>query len=156
MTGWQSEVFGHRYDIYNESYSRYVFKIDIKRSEISSVLKNFLPIFFIVFVALLSHLLSHDKLPQRLTLNTSSLLAAVLFHINSTSSIPPFGYLTFIDKFMIFTYVILLGSTISTVMMMWFSERNNENKVKKIHDFSMAFMPILAIILYSLSFTVLM
>lgn len=68
----------HYYPAYDETFSRFVFSINISRVGLTSVLKSFLPVFFMIFVALLSLLLRADKVTTRLTLNISTLLAAVI------------------------------------------------------------------------------
>lgn len=152
LGGWNANVAEHYYPEYNETFSRFVFNINIERIGLSAILKLFLPVFFIVFVGLLALLLGTDKLPQRLTVNTSTLLAAVFFHINATSSIPPVGYLTFADKFMIATYIVLIVTLFSTIVLMRHSEKKEEEKARRHNRLAMMAVPAITFILYALVF----
>ncbi len=100
--------------MYGESFSRYVFSLNIQRVFLSAVIKSLLPVAFMAMVGLLSLLLTPDKVLTRLSMNVSTLLGAVMFHINLTSSIPPVGYLTLADRVMITTYAGLLAVWVSS------------------------------------------
>jgi len=56
------------------------------------------------FVAFLSLLLTSDKVTPCLSLNISTLLGAVMFHVNLTASIPPVGYHAIADRIMITSF----------------------------------------------------
>ncbi|MBI2584242.1 MAG: hypothetical protein HYW25_06230 [Candidatus Aenigmarchaeota archaeon] len=154
LAGWDAEVIDHNYAEYGETFSRFIFNINIERITLSAILKLFLPVFFIVFVGLLALLLGIDKLPQRLGVNTSTLLAAVFFHINSTSSIPPVGYLTFADKFMIITYIVLITALFSTIMLMRHTEKKEEEKAKRMNRIAMLAVPAITLLLYIAIFAI--
>jgi hypothetical protein len=154
LRGWNSEVKSHHYEPYNETYSRYSFGIQIGRVGLTSVIKSFLPVFFMVLVALLSLLLAADKVTTRLTLNISTLLAAVMFHLNLTSSIPPTGYLTFADKFMIITYVIMLVVLFSGIDLMRHTERKDDTMAGKIYKTALISIPIFTLVSYVILFAV--
>jgi len=75
-----------------------------------------------------------------------------MFHLNSTSSIPPVGYLTFTDKFMITTYVILVTVLFSGILLMKHTEKKDEAKAHKIYKYSLFLIPIITILLYGIVF----
>jgi len=152
LDGWNAEVTDHYYPAYDETFSRFVFKVNISRVGLTSVLKSFLPVFFMVFVALLSLLLKADKVTTRLTLNISTLLAAVMFHLNLTSSIPPVGYLTFADKFMISTYLILIVVLVSGIILMRHTEQKEEARAEKIYKYALYSIPAATILVYAVLF----
>jgi len=152
LDGWDSKVKEHHYPNYNETYSNFVFNINISRVVLTSFFKSFLPVFFMVFVTMLTLVLTADKVTTRLSLNISTLLASVMFHLNSTSSIPPVGYLTFADKFMITTYVILVTVLFSGILLMRHTEKKDEAKAYKIYRYSLISIPILTILLYTILF----
>ena len=155
LEGWNGEVENHYYKTYGETFSRLNFKIGIKRIYLTSILKTFLPIAFIVLVGLLALLIAErDKLWTRIGINTSSLIASVMFHLNITSSIPPVGYLTFADKFMIFTYIILTLNLLSTIQMMIHAKKGDENLERRIYKLSLIGIPALAIIGYAIIFLI--
>ena len=132
IQGWQHNTTIHNYEVYDEQYSQYQFEITIGRSPFNAVLKTLLPVFFIVLITLFSFIIDPDKITNRLTLVTSSLVAAVMFHVNIANQLPPVGYLTFADKFMVLTYVVLLFSLATSIVLLELSERKDE-RVTKIH-----------------------
>jgi len=155
LAGWDGKAEDHDYIPYNETYSRFTFNIRIRRIFLASILKTFLPVVFIVIVGLLALLIEErDKLWTRIGINTSALIAAVMFHLNVTASIPPVGYLTFADKFMIITYVTLVLSLLSSILMMMHAKAGDENLEKKIYRLSLYGIPLLALFGYALLFIV--
>jgi hypothetical protein len=149
---WTAEERIHRYEIYNEEYSQYVFTIPIERIKVNSILKTFLPILFIVTVMLSSFFLDPDKITTRLGMVGSALVASVMFHISITNQIPPVGYLTFADKFMVMTYFIVLLSFSMNVFMLELHERKKEKLLAKIHKYTEFSMFWVAAALYLLLF----
>ena len=149
---WKAETQIHRYEIYDEDYSQYVFTIPISRIKINAIFKTFLPIIFIILVMLSSFVLDPDKITTRLAMVGSALVASVMFHISLGNQIPPVGYLTFIDKFMVLTYFILLMSFVFNVFLLELHERHKDKLVQKLHrltEFTMfGIVPIFYIILF--------
>jgi len=133
IDGWDAEVKDHYYTVYNSTYSQFVFDINISRIALNAFIKTFLPVFFILLVVLFSFLLDPDKITNRLAIAGSSLVAAVMFHISISNQIPPVGYLTFADRFMILTYFILLLSFILNITLMELQEKKKTELVEKIH-----------------------
>jgi hypothetical protein len=133
IDGWNAIAKEHEYRIYNETYSQYTFTIKISRIAISSFFKTFLPVLVIMLIVLFSFLMDPDKITTRLSLVTSSLVASVMFHISIANQIPPVGYLTTADKFMVLTYIILLFSAILNVIMLELLEQKKTALVEKIH-----------------------
>lgn len=156
LEGWSHVVESHYYAPYDETYSRYSFDVKIRRIFLASVLKAFLPVLFIVIAGLLALFIHEpDKLWTRLTVNTSSLIAAVMFHLNVTGSIPPVGYLTFADKFMVATYLILLVGLVSTVLMMRHAKHKDEKTLMAIYHYSLWGLPLFALGAYAFLFVTL-
>lgn len=149
---WEAEVKEHRYDVYNETYSQYVFSIPISRIMVNSIIKTFLPITFIILVMLSSFVLDPDKITTRLGMVGSALVASVMFHVSLANQIPPVQYLTFADKFMVLTYFVLLLSFGLNVFLLEMLERKQNEKVDKFHRATEFTMFILVPILYILLF----
>jgi hypothetical protein len=150
--GWSTNVTEHNYDIYNETYSQYTFNAHISRIPQNSFLKTFLPVIFIMLVVLFSFILDPDKLGTRLAMAGSSLVATVMFHISISNQIPPVGYLTFADKFMVLTYFILLATFIINMFMMEMLERKKDKLVEGFHR-RIEFLPFFVVpLLYILLF----
>ena len=149
LTAYQRE---HNYKLYNEIYSQYVFEIPISRIVINAIFKTFLPIIFIILIMLSSFVLDPDKITTRLAMLGSALVASVMFHVSLANQIPPVGYLTFIDKFMVLTYFIILLTFIFNVFLLELHEQKKEELVKKLHkstEFTMfTLVPILYVLLF--------
>jgi len=154
IDGWDAESREHDYAVYDETYSQYVFSIDISKIAFNSFLKTILPVIFITLVVLSSFVLDPDKINIRLGMAGSSLVAAVMFHINIANQLPPLGYLTFADKFMILTYLILLTTFVINIFLLEMLERKQDKLVERIHrrtEFSMFIVvPVLYILLFLL------
>jgi hypothetical protein len=154
LTGSGSAVAHHEYKTFNETYSKYIYAVNIQRIVLTSIMKAFLPAFFLVLVGLLALLLKPDKFAPRLGLNTSTLLGAVMFHLNVTSQIPPVGYLTFADKFMIVSYISLIACLISTIVLMRHTDKGDEASATRIYRLSLQTIPLLTLVLYAVTFLV--
>lgn len=161
FTGWKignytSTIKEHEYKVYDETYSQYVFTIPIYRIRFNSILKTFLPIIFIVLVMLSSFVLDPDKIPTRIAMVSSALVASVMFHVSIGNQIPATSYLTFIDKFMILTYLIILLSFVFNVVLLELTERKKTDIVEKFHRSTEFWMLILVPIIYAILFIVLL
>ncbi len=152
LNGWTVEEKKHDYPIYGETYSQYVFTMDISRLPVNSFIKTILPVLFIVIVILSSFVLDTDKINTRLTMAGSSLVASVMFHVSINNQIPPVGYLTFGDKFMILTYIILVVSFLTNIILIELIERKKTELAEKIHrktEFSVLIIfPLLYLLLF--------
>ena len=133
IDGWDSEVREHEYKIYGENYSQYIFNVDISRIAISSFFKTFIPVLFIMLILMFSFVMDPDKIAARLGVATSSLIASVMFHISISNQIPPVGYLTTADRFMMVSYFIILASVVLNVLLLELTERKKNELVEKIH-----------------------
>ncbi len=152
IDGWDAKVSDHYYKVYDSTYSQFVFDINISRIALNAFIKTFLPVFFILLVVLFSFLLDPDKITNRLAIAGSSLVAAVMFHISISNQIPPVGYLTFADKFMLLTYFILLMSFVLNITLMELLEKKKVELVEKIHRRTEYTMFIVIPLLYVLLF----
>ncbi len=119
---WQVLIDRDSYEVYGQSYSRATFSIGAQRPKLSAFLKNLTPALIITLSGFLALLMGADKATSRLTLTTSALVGSVLFHINMTSSMPPIGYLTFGDRFMMINYVGLVLVLMVNVKVLAISE----------------------------------
>ena len=96
--------------------------------------------------------LGTDKILTRLTMAGSALVASVMFHISISNQIPPTGYLTFADKFMVLTYLIVLLTFGLNVIMLKLQDFKKKELVEKIHRYTEYSMFIIVAILYALLF----
>jgi len=149
---WTAYAREHDYDLYNESYSQYVFEITISRITLNAIFKTFLPIIFIILIVLSSFVLDPDKITNRLTMVSSALVASVMFHVSLANQLPPVGYLTFIDKFMVLSYFVILLSFIFNVLLLELQEQKKEEIVKRLHRSTEFTMFLLVPLVYILLF----
>ncbi len=156
LEGWEAKSEAHHYPIYNETYSQYVYNIKIARIGFNSFFKTFLPVLFIMLIALFTFIMDPDKITTRLTVTTSSLVASVMFHISISNQIPPVGYLTIADQFMILTYFILLASAVLNIIMLELLEQRKTELVEKIHRKTEYGVFIVVPVLYILFFMVIL
>ena len=153
LAGWEAKVLTHNYEIYGETYSRFVFGLRIQRVVLNAVIKSFLPIACMVLVGLLSLLLTPDKVTTRLSLDISILLGAVMFHVNLTASIPPVGYLTLADRVMIVTYIVLVLILLSGVAILRWAEQEEKKKLAlRVYHQALSVIPVVTVVLYALVF----
>jgi len=153
LAGWEAAVLTHDYDIYGETYSRFVFGLRIQRVILNAVIKSFLPIACMILVGFLSLLLTPDKVTTRLSLNISTLLGAVMFHVNLTTSIPPVGYLTLADRVMIVTYIVLVLILLSGVAILRWAEQEEKKKLaRRVYHQALSVIPVVTAVLYTVVF----
>jgi hypothetical protein len=133
LDSWKSSVTEHYYDVYNETYSQYQFSINISKIFFNSFIKTFLPIIFIMLIVMFSFLLDTDKIMTRLTMTTAALTASVMFHISISNQIPPVGYMTMADQFMLVTYFILLATIVLNVFLLKLVEKKHAERVERYH-----------------------
>jgi hypothetical protein len=150
LTGhWHAGVEDHHYPVpvLNQAYSRYTFSVSIARPPMAAFLKVILPGLFLVGVGFLALLLGPERVTQRLTVSTSALVGAMLFHLNLAASIPPIGYLTFADRFMIVNYVALTLSVASTVILLYLVDKKRTDEANRLHPLFVTTLPALWILL---------
>lgn len=98
----------HEYLAYNEVFSQIVCTVNISRIRLNAFMKTFIPVIFLMLIVLSSFILNPEQVTTRLGAISSALVASAMFHISISNQIPPSGYLSFADIFMILTYLILL------------------------------------------------
>ena len=152
VSGWSAVTVNHFYAPYNQTYSRYIFTINIARPGWTSAVDMFLPVLFLVFICLVSMLLTGSRLESRIILTVTALLAAVFFQFTLDSTLPPLGYFTFADKFMITTYMIMVATLVVGIILLKYNDRKDEVKAAKIQHYTIKILPILAVLAYIVTF----
>lgn len=152
ITGWGIGTASHDYPVYDETFSQLVYTVNIGRIPFNSFLKTFLPVLFLMLIVMSSFILNPNQITTRLAAISSALVASAMFHISIAGQIPPVGYLTFADKFMVLTYFILLGCFFMSLYAFILQERKDEERARRFHKLteSLAFfgMPILYVALF--------
>ncbi len=156
MRDWKAQAQDHYYPTFDATYSRFQFDVVVARGAMSSIFKAILPAIFIVLGGFLALLLGPDKALQRLGINTSALIGGIMFHINLTSQLPPVGYLTLADKYMIVNYIGLVGALASTTVLLAMTTAGNDKaklKTDTIHRYTAISLPLVWLVGQVLIFT---
>jgi hypothetical protein len=127
--------------------------VGISRPRLSAFFKTLVPVFFMVFVAGFTLLLKPKSAAGRLTTASAGLMTVVMFHLSATSSLPPMGYLTLFDKFMIATYFLYLLNIALSVAMVRFEEKKKEKWSELSYLIAAGAVPGVALIAWVLVFT---
>jgi hypothetical protein len=152
IDGWTAYSTVHFYEPFEQSFSTYVFEVELTRYKDAAV-SFFLPIFFIVFIILFTFLLGLNKLELRLGIVSSALIAAIMYQLAISSKLPPaVGYLIFADKVMLLTYFVLLVSFILNIYMLRLVQAKKIKSAQKWLDRTKHSMIIITIALYVLLF----
>lgn len=155
VAGWSQQVVDHYYSVYNETYSQYVFSVTLNR-EIAHALEILIPVFFLTFIALIAMLMYgkvSSVLESRILLTASVLIAAVLYQFTLDSAIPPLGYLTFVDEFMIGTYAIIVSCLVLGIMVLKYHHRGAMAESDRIQSYSVKAMTFITLLIYVLLFS---
>ncbi len=143
---WDARVEEHYYEAFKQSFSRYIFTIRIQKPPLSVILKVMVPALAMLFTGFLALLIQTEeskasRVVNRITISTSALTATILFYVNLTTSIPPVGYLTFADRFMIINIVALSGVVASSAMLLLLEDRAEDATIHRWHRVFMGLVP---------------
>lgn len=152
VSGWDllprlsAEDENHVYKIYNESYSRARFYLEITHPWLSAFMKSIFAAIVIVGVGMLSFLMSYKDAQDRIGLTSATLASAIFYHLTLTSSVPPVGYLTYGDQFMILQYVFITAALATAVALFLLisdenSEKHNDQLAQKIDNWTRHVIP---------------
>ncbi|MEM2975967.1 MAG: hypothetical protein QW821_06080, partial [Candidatus Bathyarchaeia archaeon] len=150
VAGWEigdfeTSVTEHSYG--EETYSRFVFSVTLKRPVVSSFIKSVLPIAVITTISLLAFFISPQNFAQRIGLGVTTLLSATAFHLSLLSGIPPVGYLTLADRMMLSIYTIFLYNLSASVYIMKLVDAKKTEEAQTFNRKALKTLPILIIVL---------
>jgi hypothetical protein len=121
----------HEYAIYDESYSRVKFAIRIFHPWHTSFMKGLFAAIVIVGAGMLSFLLKENEARDRITLTSSTLASAIFYHMTLTASVPPVGYLTYADRFMILNYIFIATQLFVAITLFLLQRPDNDTPENK-------------------------
>ncbi len=153
IKNWTVVVDEHYYPPYDETYSRYTFTVEMERVKLHALLKNFVPLFFLVIITLAGLFLTPKEMGFRIAIGGSTLITTVLIHLSILSEIPPTPYLTFTDQFMFVTYAIVLLSFLANILILELNERKRYKDVHRVHRLTeklVLLVPLIYILLFYL------
>lgn len=140
------ETYAIFYGDPSTTYDRLDVWLFLERDWFGAFMKTIFAAIVIVMIGMLSYLMKSDATTERLALVSSTLVAIVLYHISLVSGIPATGYLTFIDKFMIWTYLIVFLSLVISVVMMVYVNAEMQEKAERLHLWTRWVVPALWIL----------
>jgi hypothetical protein len=148
VEGFEGETREHTYMLNNSTFSRLEFNVYVRRAATTSVVIFFFPVGLLVFVSLLALLLKGQRLSNRISLNGTMLLAAILLHLRFAADLPTISYLTLADRFMIATYIVLVMALVSSVLLGFYTEKGDQRRVEFIYRYALLVTPILSLFVY--------
>lgn len=143
--GYSATETEHSYG--DETFSRFIFSIRLRRPTLSSFVKSVLPIIVITTISLLTFFISPQNFGQRIGLGVTTLMSASAFHLSLLSGLPPIGYLTFADRMMMSVYVIFLYNLSASVYIM---KLMDAKKIEEAEKFNKKAMRALAVLIIAL------
>lgn len=132
-------------------YSEYIFAIQLQRPMLMGFLKVIFPAIIIILCAFISFIIGPERSINRFGIVSGSLLGSVIFHLNLTSSLPPLGYLTFADTFMLINYLILLFILFENLYVMRLVDHEEKDHAVRIDHGCMFILPLLWIVMQILN-----
>ena len=142
-------IIDHYYEAWDLHYTRYVFSTHISKPALAGWLKGLLPAIFIALGAIFALYITTKNIGNRVAIITSALVASVLYHLNFTSRVPPIGYLTFGDVFMIINYIVIILSLALTIWIIRSSEvPERQDAIKRINKIEVIAIPVLWVVLH--------
>jgi hypothetical protein len=158
ILGWQldhkpsGDILVQHYQAWNLDYTRYEFTTLLTKPALAGWLKGLLPAIIIALGGLFSLFITTKNIGNRVAIITSSLVASVLYHLNFTSRVPPIGYLTYGDIFMIINYFILLISLIVTIWMIRSDAPEKQPLIARVNRIELIAVPALWLVLHILNY----
>jgi len=138
VSGWSLRPYisgveqAHVYPVYDdETYSRVRFAIRIYHPWSSSFMKGLFAAIVIVGVGMLSFLMNETEARDRISLTSGTLASAIFYHMTLTASVPPVGYLTYADRFMILQYIFITASLGVAVSLFLLQRRDGNQTTDK-------------------------
>jgi hypothetical protein len=125
------------------------FYIEAKRPMLMATFKSIVPVLIMMFVAAFTLLLKPKSAAGRLTAATAGLSAVVMFQVAQVGALPPLGYLTRLDKFMIGTYLVYLANIAFSVAMVRFEEKKNERMSELMYLSAAGAVPGIALLVWT-------
>lgn len=134
--------------ILGSDYSTFTCPITLYRSSLLSFLKVLFPLCCMVLVSFVGLFIEANGIVSRISLLTSTLLTAAMFHINATASIPQLSYLTIADKIFLCSYISFIFNLILSILILKYDDKKHKSGVKKIYRFALYSVPAVTVLLY--------
>ena len=116
---WKIEDFGYIFNTVNledNKIPNLTLFLDIKRNQNYYIFKIIFPIFFILLITWSVFWISSKDLESRITISTVCLLTLIAYNFIIDQNLPKLPYLTFIDNFILISYLFAGIPTIQSVI----------------------------------------
>ncbi|MCX6648140.1 MAG: hypothetical protein NTV61_01950 [Candidatus Bathyarchaeota archaeon] len=155
VVGWdllsfKTSVVEHQFS--GNSFSNFVFDLNVGRPFFSSLVKNVLPITVITIISLLTFVIHPKNFGQRIGLAVSTLMAASAIHLSLLNALPPTGYLTLADRMMLIVYIIFLFNLAVSVYIMRLVDKNKIDEAGKFNTISVKLLVALTVAMVAVQF----
>ena len=159
---WFFGKFETGYDYYYEpewgtELPQYFVALNIERKQAYYLFKIMLPIVFLLILSCSIFWISPTQLESRVTVSIVVLLSLIAYNFVIDADIPKLGYLTFLDNFVLVSYLFAGIPTIQTVISNNLVSRHDQTFAKKIDNFSKVLFPVLylsTIVIISISYSI--
>ena len=135
-----------------ESYSEFVYKLNISRSPQALYLfKLLLPVAIILLTVCVTFFVPISFFESRVEISITGLLSLIALQIVLNETLPPVGYMTLTDKIYYFSYFVVLCALIETVMVYFFFKKDVRH-ARRLDRGSFALMMLLTPIVFMVFF----
>ena len=115
---------------------------DIERKSNYFFFKIMLPIIFLLIVAWSTFWINPKELESRVTVSIVCLLSLIAYNFVIDNDLPKLGYLTFMDKFVLTTYIFAGIPTLQTILCRHFVDHNKLETAKRIDKECKIYIPL--------------
>lgn len=127
-------------------YSRFTFRVVLKRTFVPHLIKFILPLIIIAGMAYMVFFINAREFETQCAICVTALLSAVALHISQADALPAVGYLVMSDKIFILFYVVIFSALVQTVVNNSFVKKNNIEKAIRLDSFfRVAYVVVLAL-----------
>jgi len=121
--------------------------LDIERNQNYYIFKIMFPIFFLLLITWSVFWISSNELESRITVSTVCLLTLIAYNFIIDQSLPKLSYLTFIDSFILVSYLFAGIPTIQSVVSKLLYVNKSENTSLKFDFYCRFIIPLTYIII---------
>jgi hypothetical protein len=100
-----------------------------------------LPIFLILLISYTTYWVNTKDLESRVTISIVCLLSLIAYNFIIDEDLPKLGYLTFMDNFILLSYVFAGLPTIQSVFSKYFLENNKNETSKYLDSYAKIYLP---------------
>lgn len=148
VVGWDLQSFAtsireHRFS--GNSFSNFVFDLQVSRPFLNSLVKNVLPISVITIIGLFTFFINPKNFGQRINLAVTTLMAATAMHLSILNALPPTGYLTLADRMMLSVYIIFLVNLATSVYIMRLVDANKIDQAETFNSLAVKGLAVLVV-----------